>query len=165
MTAIHGLSSGSRARGVNRQGARCETRTAVPLTRTSPSRVAVPSLGATRNSTLPVPCPEAGDNPEIHVTRARDIPPAFRLGRHRQRRRPTVASIIGGSRVIPDTSPWVWTGGDGGGCSQPPVAKATPERELAGLHLRRRTTKSAMRFNPGLRRWPDEQRHSIDNEW
>ena len=31
----------------------------------SASRADAPSLAATRNSTLPLPCPEAGDNPEI----------------------------------------------------------------------------------------------------
>src|SRR5262245_44269895 len=34
----------------------------------SPSRPEPPSLGATRNSTSPLPCPEAGENPEIHPT-------------------------------------------------------------------------------------------------
>ena len=34
----------------------------------SPSRPDSPSLGATRNSTLPVLCPEPGKNPEIQFT-------------------------------------------------------------------------------------------------
>jgi hypothetical protein len=34
----------------------------------SPSRADASSLGVTRNSTLPLPCPEAGDNPEIQFT-------------------------------------------------------------------------------------------------
>ena len=34
----------------------------------SPSRADDPSLGVTRNSTSPLPCPEAGDNPEIQFT-------------------------------------------------------------------------------------------------
>ena len=34
----------------------------------SPSRADDPSLGVTRNSTSPLPCPEAGDNPKIQFT-------------------------------------------------------------------------------------------------
>ena len=32
-----------------------------------PSRAEAPSLAATRNVTLPLPCPDAGDNPEIQL--------------------------------------------------------------------------------------------------
>src|SRR5262245_45775895 len=34
----------------------------------SPSRADPPSLGATLNPTLPLPCPEAGDSAEIQLT-------------------------------------------------------------------------------------------------
>ena len=49
----------------NRQGAACcETRTRLSLTTISPSRLEGSGLGATRNSTVLVPCPEVGDSPE-----------------------------------------------------------------------------------------------------
>lgn len=46
--------------------ARCDTRTRCALTTMSPSRGVVPSFAATPNSTVRVPWPDAGDNPEIH---------------------------------------------------------------------------------------------------
>jgi hypothetical protein len=52
---------------VKRHGARCEMRACSLLTTIVPSRVEVPSLAEARNDTLPVPCPEAGDNPEIQL--------------------------------------------------------------------------------------------------
>src|SRR3954470_23166948 len=48
-----------------RHGARCETRTRCSLTRMSASREALPWLGATRNWTLALPCPDRGDSSEI----------------------------------------------------------------------------------------------------
>ena len=52
-------------RSSNRQGAACcETRTRLSLTTISPSRTEGRGLGATRNSTVLVPCPEVGDSPE-----------------------------------------------------------------------------------------------------
>ena len=52
-------------RSSNRQGAACcETRTRLSLTTISPSRLDGRGLGATRNSTVLVPCPEVGDSPE-----------------------------------------------------------------------------------------------------
>src|SRR4051812_36118681 len=43
-----------------RHGARCDTRASSPFTTMAPSRDEVPSYGATRNETVPEPCPEAG---------------------------------------------------------------------------------------------------------
>jgi hypothetical protein len=37
------------------------------LTAISPSRAAAPSLAATRNATLPLPWPDAGEIPDNHV--------------------------------------------------------------------------------------------------
>jgi len=48
-----------------RQGARCVTCTLLLLTTMSPSRPEPPSLAATRNWTSALPCPAAGENPEI----------------------------------------------------------------------------------------------------
>ena len=52
-------------RSSNRQGAACcDTRRRLSLTTISPSRIEGRGLGATRNSTVLVPCPEVGDSPE-----------------------------------------------------------------------------------------------------
>ena len=52
-------------RSSNRQGAACcETRTRLSLTTISPSLIEGRGLGATRNSTVLVPCPEVGVRPE-----------------------------------------------------------------------------------------------------
>src|SRR5688572_15130588 len=52
-------------RSSNRQGAACcETWRRLSLTTISPCRVEGRRLGATRNSTVLVPCPEVGDSPE-----------------------------------------------------------------------------------------------------
>lgn len=51
-----------------RQGAAsCITRTRLSLTTISPSRIEGTVFGATRNSTLPFPCPEVGDTSEIQL--------------------------------------------------------------------------------------------------
>ena len=50
-----------------RHGARCETRTVLSLTAMTASRVADPSLGATRNETVPLPWLDAGESPEIQL--------------------------------------------------------------------------------------------------
>ena len=53
---------------VKRQGAAsCMTRTWLSLTTISPSRVEGTGLGATRNATLPLPCPEVGETSEIQL--------------------------------------------------------------------------------------------------
>jgi hypothetical protein len=39
-----------------------------PLITMAASRAAAPSLAATRNSTVPLPCPDAGESPEIQLT-------------------------------------------------------------------------------------------------
>ena len=55
-------------RSSNRQGAACcETRTRLSLTTISPSRIEGRGLGATRNSTVLVPCPDVGDRPESQL--------------------------------------------------------------------------------------------------
>ena len=48
-----------------RQGARWDTRACSPLTTIIASREDDPSLGETRNAMLTVPCPDAGEKPEI----------------------------------------------------------------------------------------------------
>jgi hypothetical protein len=54
-----------------RQGAAsCTTRTCVSLTTISPSRVAAVGLVAAVNSTLPLPCPDAGDRSETQPSGA-----------------------------------------------------------------------------------------------
>jgi hypothetical protein len=69
--------------------ASCITRTRSSLTTISPSRVAGAALAAATNSTLPLPCPDAGDRFEIQlacvetvqahsggaVTETADVPP------------------------------------------------------------------------------------------
>jgi hypothetical protein len=53
---------------VNRHGAAsCMTRTRLSLTAISPSRIVGTGLGAAWNCTLPVPCPDAGENSEIQL--------------------------------------------------------------------------------------------------
>jgi len=47
--------------------ASCITRTWLSLTTISPSRIEGTGLGATRNPTLPLPCPDVGVTSEIHV--------------------------------------------------------------------------------------------------
>ncbi len=56
-------------RSSNRQGAACcDSRRRFSLTTISPSRTDGRGLGAARNSTVPEPCPEAGDSPDSQVT-------------------------------------------------------------------------------------------------
>src|SRR5262245_29751709 len=52
---------------VKRHGARCVTRVSSLLIVIVPSRTAAPSFAATRNETLPLPCPAAGDTLEIQL--------------------------------------------------------------------------------------------------
>ena len=52
---------------VKRHGARCETRASSLLIEIVPSRTDAPSLAATRNVTLPLPCPDAGDTLVIQL--------------------------------------------------------------------------------------------------
>jgi hypothetical protein len=52
---------------VYRHGARCDTRACSLLMTIAPSRIDEPSLAATRNDTLPGPCPDVGDRPEIQL--------------------------------------------------------------------------------------------------
>lgn len=47
--------------------ASCISRTRLSLMTSSPSRIAGTGLGATTNSTLPSPCPDAGDTLEIQL--------------------------------------------------------------------------------------------------
>jgi hypothetical protein len=54
-------------RSSNRQAACCDTRTRLSLTTISPSRTEGRGLGAARNSTEPVPCPDVGDRPESQL--------------------------------------------------------------------------------------------------
>lgn len=52
---------------VKRHGARCDTRACSLLIVIVPSRADAPSFAATRNVTLPLPCPDAGDTLEIQL--------------------------------------------------------------------------------------------------
>lgn len=52
---------------VKRHGARCDTRACSLLTTIVASRTDAPSLAAARNETVPLPCPDVGDNPVIQL--------------------------------------------------------------------------------------------------
>jgi hypothetical protein len=105
----------------------------------SPSRPDPPSLAATRNSTLLVPCPEAGDNAEIQFTELVAVHAHSGCAVIENEAAPPLASTIGGAA----SETWHFTGSGPVGVAvvveevlQAPVMQAT-RRAVTAADLRR----------------------------